>query len=78
VIDEIVFIVRGPSPFLRLPRAQQRFDIVEPKFYHPVEVSSPIAGDFEPLTLDETLDPGNCSADRPMNIAPVSVKLFGR
>jgi len=79
VIDEVFFIGGGPAPFLRLPRLQERFDAVEPKFNHPVKISGwCIAADFKPVTLDETPDAGNGGTDRPMNITPIFAKLLER
>jgi len=79
VIDEVFFIGGGPAPFFGLPRVQEHFDAVEPKFSHSVKVScSYIAADFKPVTLDETPDAGNGGTDRPMNITPIFAKLLER
>jgi hypothetical protein len=76
-INKVRLVLAGRSPFLRLPRRQQRLDMVEPKLRYAVIVRSGfIAGNRDTMALYQTAQAGNPRADGTVNVPPVTKEFL--
>ena len=79
VIDEVGLVLSGCFPLPGLTRFEHRFDVIEPEFGHAIVVGSVmVSGDEHSMALHEFPESRNSSADRAMDVSPITNEFLVR